>query len=67
MQSYEVRAVITFWENDREKKIAVVREKESGTYHEIDVTGEQDVVHAVARKLNVAKDKITVPEHVKLK
>jgi hypothetical protein len=66
MQSYEIRGVVRFWVKDKEKVVVTVRNKESGEYQEIDITGEQDVVQAVARKLKVDKNKITIPKHVKI-
>jgi hypothetical protein len=66
MQSYEIRGVVRFWDKDQEKVVAVVRNKESGEYQEIDITGEQDVVQAVARKLGVDVKDIRVPKHVKI-
>jgi len=66
MPSYEIRGYITISSDKGDREFVIVKNLDENIYHEIDVSNEQDVVQAVARKLKVDKSRITVPKHVKL-
>jgi len=64
MHSYELRGVIRTVENNREKAIAIVRDKSGNMYRSIDVTNEDDIVEAIRRKLNLKEEELKIPHHV---
>lgn len=62
---YEIRGIAK-WTNEEGKHVQVtVRDTDDWLYQTFEVDPNADLVSEVAKHLNVEKDEITLPKHVK--